>query len=106
MYTTIDIIDKSMEKAKKTERLTKSTKFGRLFKNIANGEIPQDLSSKKPNFKRDVEYKEISIPEDEDFEYIVENPKEIQFDMISNTNSNYNLPFFKTLKMRLNEIYG
>lgn len=104
MFTTKEILEKSMEKAKKVERLTRATKFSNVFKSMVEGANPNDLIKKSPEPLREPEHMQAEI--DDSYEYIVEDPNEITVDISYEKHSDSDVPFFKVLQSRLGEIYG
>ena len=99
---------------------TKATKFSSLFQSVP---IKEEASLEevlaKAHLTPYVKTEEIEVVDDEndlttetntdeDFEYIVENPNEVvvQFPIKSDINLDEKLPFFKSITMKLNKIYG
>jgi len=104
MFTTKEIVEKSMEKAKKVERLTRATKFSNVFKGMSAGLNPKDIIKKSPEPLREPEH--IQAEADDSYEYIVEDPNEISVDISYSSHSGLGVPFFKELQSKLGEIYG
>ena len=105
---------------KGTNLRTKATKFSSLFQTVpvqSKEEESLEEVLAKANLTSYVKKEETPKEEtkmttetstDEDFEYIVENPKEVivPFPIVSDINLDEKLPFFKSITSKLNKIYG
>ena len=107
---------------KSTNLRTKATKFSSLFQTVpvqsreedsleevlAKANLTSYIKKEETPKNQIEEEKTTETPEDEDFEYIVENPKEVivPFPIVSDINLDEKLPFFKSITFKLNKIYG
>lgn len=107
---------------KSTNLRTKATKFSSLFQTVpvqsreedsleevlAKANLTSYIKKEEAPKNQIEEEKTTETPVDEDFEYIVENPKEVivPFPIVSNINLDEKLPFFKSITFKLNKIYG
>ena len=107
---------------KSTNLRTKATKFSSLFQTVpvqsreedsleevlAKANLTSYIKKKETPKNQIEEEKTTETPVDEDFEYIVENPKEVivPFPIVSDINLDEKLPFFKSITFKLNKIYG
>lgn len=107
---------------KSTNLRTKATKFSSLFQTVpvqskeedsleevlAKANLTSYIKKEETPKNRIEEEKTTETPVDEDFEYIVENPKEVivPFPIVSDINLDEKLPFFKSITFKLNKIYG
>lgn len=103
---------------KGTNLKTKATKFSSLFQTkpiqSREDESLEEILAKanltsyvKETPEKEVE-KDIKDLSTEEFEYIVENPKEVivPFPIVSDIKLEEKLPFFKSISFKLNKIYG
>lgn len=107
---------------KSTNLRTKATKFSSLFQTVpvqsreedsleevlAKANLTSYIKKEETPKNQIEEEKATETPVDEDFEYIVENPKEVivPFPIVSDINLDEKLPFFKSITFKLNKIYG
>lgn len=107
---------------KSTNLRTKATKFSSLFQTVpvqskeedsleevlAKANLTSYIKKEETPKNQIEEEKTTETPVDEDFEYIVENPKEVivPFPIVSDINLDEKLPFFKSIAFKLNKIYG
>ena len=107
---------------KSTNLRTKATKFSSLFQTVpvqsreedsleevlAKANLTSYIKKEETPKNQIEEEKTTETPVDEDFEYIVENPKEVivPFPIVSDINLDEKLPFFKSITFKLNKIYG
>ena len=107
---------------KSTNLRTKATKFSSLFQTVpvqsreeysleevlAKENLTSYIKKEETPKNQIEEEKTTETPVDEDFEYIVENPKEVivPFPIVSDINLDEKLPFFKSITFKLNKIYG
>lgn len=107
---------------KSTNLRTKATKFSSLFQTVpvqsreedsleevlAKANLTSYIKKEETPKNQIEEEKTTETPVDEDFEYIVENPKEVivHFPIVSDINLDEKLPFFKSITFKLNKIYG
>lgn len=107
---------------KSTNLRTKATKFSSLFQTVpvqsreedsleevlAKANLTSYIKKEETPKNQIEEEKTTETPVDEDFEYIVENHKEVivPFPIVSDINLDEKLPFFKSITFKLNKIYG
>lgn len=107
---------------KSTNLRTKATKFSSLFQTVpvqsreedsleevlAKANLTSYIKKEETPKNQIEEEKTTETPVDENFEYIVENPKEVivPFPIVSDINLDEKLPFFKSITFKLNKIYG
>ena len=107
---------------KSTNLRTKATKFSSLFQTVpvqsreedsleevlAKANLTSYIKKEETPKNQIEEEKTTETPVDEDFEYIVENPKEVivPFPIVSDINLDEKLPFFKSITFKLKKIYG